>query len=468
MRIPSGFLEEFSGLLLKRYNNRINRDYAFSLAEVLLSACCWNIKYTNGYGSGQPNIWIQVILPSGDVKSNPLNKMLFPIMKTLEHNLNEGSKLKYKIIISQYTPESIIKFMGKHPEEVFDATEEKVVKETHIGNVGLIIVDESSSQARGTKSKDYMSGLLEIDSLIYDGHVPERFTIAHGLSKVDYCYKAKISATTPVIYGIMEEADVIQGGWNRFDIIVGLPINPEILKEHDPETFFQHRTQEELDDEYDYYATQLLNVIQTQVGMIYFTDDAAAMWCKYEHKQKTEALKLSEKDLRRGYKNRMAEKVLKRAVLYAISRHIKNIHTAKAGEVLVDDDEMQMAIDNQEEYYAHWQKMLSEWKISPKAGESQLTTDVAKRERLKAVLKLKEYISRQRVIEETGWNDGSRNLKDTIDSFIEENKVQSFSLGNSRELIQHFIADAEWIEFNRIKLPVRGQAPIFYRWIGGE
>lgn len=463
MKIPYGFLSEFTELLLDRYQNRINKDYAFALSEVLLSSCCWGIRYTNKYGSGQPNIWIQVILPSGDIKSTPINKLIRPIMLAVEHNLNEGRSKKLKIIISQYTPESIIRFMNEHIEEKYDPETKETEKETHIGNVGLIVSDESSMQSRGIKSKDYMSGLLEIDSMIYDGTIPERYTNTHGLSSVPYCYKAKISATTPVIYGIMEESDVIQGGWNRYDVVVGVPM--ENITMHDPESYFQHRTQEQINEEYEIYATKLVNVIQSKVNMVYFTDDAAEMWCKYEFQQQIDKKTIGEKDLRRGYKNRMAEKVLKRAVLYAISRHIDVMKESKTGDILVDAEEMEAAIANQEEYYKHWQTMLSIWKLSPKAGESILTTDAAKRDRLKAVLQMRDYISRRRVIEETGWNDGSRHLKETVDSFSEEKRIQIISLGNSRALIEAHKDDKEWLEWQRVKYPPRGVLPIFYHWV---
>ncbi len=463
MKIPHGFIREFSDHLLKRYGNRINADYAFALSEIVLSSCCWNIHFVDNFGKGQPNIWVQVILPSGDVKSKPINELIRPIINLVEEKLNQEkseNEPKLQLVISQYTPESIINLMSGTKKRKGDKEDAK----QYIGNLGVIIQDESSMMTRGIKNKDYMSGLMEINSMIYDGKIPERFTNSMGLSKVPYCYKACISATTPVIYAVMDEGDVIQGGWNRYDIITGIPI--ENIKPHDPKSFFQHRTQEEIDNELEYYAIQLLNVISTPCTMIYFSDDAAQLWCDYEYKQQIMKRQINEKDLRRGYKNRMAEKVLKRAVLYTISRYIQTIQHAKLGEILVDEEEMQMAIDNQEEYYSHWQHMLSEWKLAPKTGESKLTTDTAHRDRLKAIIKLAEHVSRQRVIEESGWNDGSKYLMDTLGSFITEHKVEQITQEESRRLIQQHINDPKWIEWQRIKLPMRGQAPNFYKWIG--
>ncbi len=110
--------------------------------------------------------------------------------------------------------------------------------------------------------------------------------------------------------------------------------------------------------------------------------------------------------------------------------------------------------------------MLSEWKLAPKTGESKLTTDTALRDRLKAILKLSEYVSRQRVIEDSGWNDGSKYLTDTMGSFVTEHKVEQITQQSSRDLIQQHANDSKWIEWQRIKLPVRGQAPTFYKWVG--
>jgi hypothetical protein len=362
LKVPTGFLQDFTEFLLKRYKSRINPDYAFALSEVLLSSCCWNVYFINGYGKGQPNIWIQVILPSGDIKSKPINTWIRPIIKSVEEYINENKKegkAIEKIVISQYTPESIIRFMNEHPKKKWDKDEKKEIQETHVGNKGIIIVDESSMQTEGARSKDYMSGIVGIDSMIYDGNIPERFTNSFDLQEVPYCYKSKIAATTPVIYSLIEEKDVIQGGWNRFDIVIGMPLNANELQKHNFETFFQQCTQEEIESEIENYATKLLNVINAQgIRNVGLTDDAARMWCDYEHNKKIEALQLTEKDWKRGYLNRMAEKALKRAVLYAVSRHISTIDKAKLGEILVDDTEMQLAIDNQEIYYQNWQEFI--------------------------------------------------------------------------------------------------------------
>ncbi len=470
MQCPGGFIKEFIELLQERYKDRINIDYAFALSEVLLSSACWNIHFDNGYGTNQPNIWIQVVLPSGDIKSNPITKLVLPIIRKLEECLNEGcvkeDDIHDKLLISSYTQESIIKFMNVHKETTYNGDTNTIEEQLQKGNLGLIWVDESSILTRGAKTKDYMSGLLEVDSLIYDGGVPERYTMTHGLHQVPFCYKAKISATTPVIYGIMEQTDVIQGGWNRFDVVVGIPIDPEFLKEHDPDTFFRRMSTAQWDDLYEHFSNQLIKVIWSKTDRVHFDEEATKIWVKYELKNKMEALRMAEKDLRRGYKNRMAEKVLKRAVLYTISKFIDLIDEAKVGSIIVTAEEMNMAIHNQEEYYGHWNRMLTEWKLSPKSGESTLFTDEAKRERLKAVLQLMPQVSRQRVIEETGWNDGSNYFKDTLGSFVSENKIKTYAMQDARALIEEHKSEKGWIDFQKVKLPVRGKVPVFYEWIG--
>jgi hypothetical protein len=110
--------------------------------------------------------------------------------------------------------------------------------------------------------------------------------------------------------------------------------------------------------------------------------------------------------------------------------------------------------------------MLASWKLSPKSGESRLTTDTASRDRLKAVLKLNEYVSKRRVVEETGWNDTNRTLKETLDSFMDEKKIIVIALQNSRDLVKKYENDAKWVEWQKIKVPLHGQAPIFYKWVG--
>ena len=86
MIVPEGFIEETYELLLSRYKGRIRKEYAFAISEVLLSSCCWNVECSNDYGEGQPNIWSRVILPSGEIKSLPINQIVRPVMKFIENN----------------------------------------------------------------------------------------------------------------------------------------------------------------------------------------------------------------------------------------------------------------------------------------------------------------------------------------------------------------------------------------------
>ncbi len=170
MIVPEGFLKTTTDIILRRFKTRINPKFAFAISEVLLSLCCWNVKFTNGFASGQPNIWIRVILPSGDVKSFPINKIMRPVMKFVEINLQyeENEPIK-KLWISSYTPESIIKFMNPMWDDVITFEDPKPVKVLRIGNVGIIVKDEESMALKAINDKKYMSGILETDSLIYDG-----------------------------------------------------------------------------------------------------------------------------------------------------------------------------------------------------------------------------------------------------------------------------------------------------------
>ena len=60
--------------------------------------------------------------------------------------------------------------------------------------------------------------------------INRKITISRGLEEVPRCFKANISATTPAIYEYMKINAFIQGGWNRYDFIIGLPIKPEEIK----------------------------------------------------------------------------------------------------------------------------------------------------------------------------------------------------------------------------------------------
>jgi hypothetical protein len=469
MKLPDGFLKAVTDHLVEKYRGRINEDYAFALSEVLLSSCCWDIKCKTKYGDLRPNIWVQVILPSGDIKSNPVKKFVLPILRKVETCFNEESEdeIYKKLVISSYTPESIIDFMNVHPENKYDPKTKQMVKELQQGNLGLIWVDESTILARAAKNKNYMSGILETDSLIYDGGISGRYTISHGLQEVHHCYKAKIQATTPDIYSLMEDGDIIQGGWNRFDVVVGKEKNIEKIRKHD-DSFFEQQTNQMIDVEFDFYATKLLKVINSKAGTINLDEDAKSIWCDYEIKCKADSIDLEDQDLRRGYKNRMAEKVLKRAILYTISKHIEVIDNATDGILLVEREEMQMAIDNQEEYYKHWVKMLEERGKQPPT--STVTTNRAEREYFEKMFKenmVDRLISRQKLIKVTQWNSNDKRLISNIVSAHEEEKIIELSDDEVKKILRTHKEAKEWGWFERMYInPKWRKPPTIFKWVG--
>ena len=219
MTVPSGFLHTFYDVLSKRFP-QLNKDYLLSIAEVLLSSVCWKVYTVDDYSKLSPNIWIQIISPSGDGKTLPIDHFIIPVLEKFEEMLSTENE-RYILHLSDYNKESLIKYFKEQKPKKDKNVRRLVLK------YGLLAKDENTMYLEAANSKSYMKDIIAVESKIYDGKLNRKITISRGLEEVPRCFKANISATTPAIYEYMKINAFIQGGWNRYDFIIGLPIKPE-------------------------------------------------------------------------------------------------------------------------------------------------------------------------------------------------------------------------------------------------
>jgi hypothetical protein len=480
MFTPKGYLTETHELLCHHYP-RMNKDYLLAVSEALLSASCWNVYTINDYGKLAPNIWVQMISPSGDGKTLPIDNFLVPVLEELEKQL-ETDDTVFKLYLADYTKEAIVKFFSNKTKCVVTEGDKKKEKRC-IYTYGLLCKDEATMFLESAVHKQYMADIIAVESKIYDGKLYRRITTSRGLEEVPKCFKASLAATTPAVYDLMKTTAFIQGGWNRYDMIIGNPLSEEQV-DLLPEDFFIRGRKKiaEFEGISQQHAAQLLPIAEGERIYVELDEEANLLWREFEQRMKKEAVKLEERDLRRGYLQRQAEKALKRAMLYTVSVVLEKIHLLQP-ETFVDFEgkqrtekllicegwAMDMAIKNQEELFGYWLKMLEERKRTAISGE--VRTDAAEMDyfdsKMKELSEKYGVFSRKLVIEATGFKDGDKRLTSNIDTAQQRGKLKVLTGDDSRAICNKHRNDnnMDWFAAQDINPSFR-HPPYLFRWLG--
>lgn len=493
MHCPQGFIKDIKDVLIKRLPN-MNKDYLQGIAEVLLSSVSWKASITDQLGKLNFNIWIQMIAPSGDGKTIPIDNFLIPTITEVEKLMNTP-KERYILYLANYTGEALMRYFSNNGVQLSNEEDEedtenknskkikkpKKEKRRTIYNLGLLCKDEATMALQNAIKKNYMVGIIEVESKVYDGKLYRKITTGRGLEDVEKCFKASIAATTPAIYEMMKNDGFIQGGWNRYDMIIGNPLKPDEVEHYTSDFFIPQSKISDFTSVPQEIAVKLFILIELEETIIILDEEANELWRNYAYEMKVEAVKLPDIDLRRGYLQRQAEKALKRAGLYTLSEAftiLKKLPKVKQtiyvnGEpetvlmnmIICQKEEMNMAISNQREYYQYWLKMLAERKNTP--PESRVQTNQAEREWFAVNAKKEPIMSRKMLIEATQWNDGDKRLHDNISSAIEEGKLKQFNDLEVRQLLNLHRGDLAWFEHMHIS-PSYKNIPYLYQWIETE
>jgi len=420
--LPRGFIKDFTESITQRVPG-INRDYVVACAEAILAGVCFRVSHYNQIGKMNLAVWCLGVTRSGEWKTVPIRDYAIPILKLVEKELPPIGRVVKRIVVpSRFSSEGLIEFMTVHKETIYNEEKDEEEEILVICNEGIMIRDEFTGLMKGVKTKDWMSDISEILSEVYDTSIQPYYTKKSKLQEVSYCNISFLMATTPHIYNIMDETLFTQGLGNRLDYVVFDP--PEEPPKFDPRVFFGESWARGKDEMIGRFARMLSGVVNSNLRFLSIDpeSEAAEMWTDYRYQIELRKRKLTDRGLgllKWSYLSRQAEKALRRAGLYCISRNIRSIPRMASGfdTLVVSEEDMRLAIQRQEKYYEYFEKLLSRWMKSPKP-RSGPQTDLMDLERMLAIIEDTPYkvIDNPRWMEEAGY--GFRNkfyeLKKTL------------------------------------------------------
>jgi hypothetical protein len=410
--LPDGFIKKFVEWLTSRVPF-VNRDYVTLIAEATLAGVSFNARHYNRIGVIPLAIWGLGITRSGEYKTVPLRDYAIPVMNAVQKRIKPSGKVIKRILLpSAFSPEGLIEMLMVHDEEVYDEATGQTQIVKVISNEGIMIRDEFTSLVKGVKTKEWLSDVSERLSEVYDGRISPYYTKKSKRQEVAYCNVSFIAATTPYFYTLLDETFFIQGLGNRLDYVVWDP--PEDLPEIKPEEFFGIPWQRDRDLMIEEFANDLYGVLSSPLRFVDIdpTSEAAKMWVEYRHEIELRKRKLPSRglsELKWSYLARQAEKALRRACLYCISRNIKALpRLGKLDTLIINEKDMELAIKRQEKYYEYFETLLNRWIAFPQPrGPAQ--TDMADLERMLAILANSPYkiMTNSQWLKESGY--GFRN-----------------------------------------------------------
>lgn len=315
-----GILETIDHIILKKLP--IDPMYARAISYCLLSTAMGSgVYFEDVLGTVKSNQNFIVIAPSGlGFKSTPIREFIRPVLSNMEQNLGRKFSLPSKI-----TTEGITKYLNDPTNNV----------------EGLTYLEEFTALLKGTKSKSYMSDLIEIYSEVYDGYIQTRYTVGHQLQRVDHVFSPLLALSSYHIFDILDKYFIYQGLGNRY-----LWIFPEIIKvkKYTKDEFFPANNLKDFSGAeeisniligiYKRFINQKDNRVTRKFEMK-LTDEAKEYYTAYYNsctKEADEEFKKDKKNYSKHYVQRMPLFVGKLALIEAISRN-----WGKSNEINLDD-----------------------------------------------------------------------------------------------------------------------------------
>jgi|GEM_PF-4878125 len=402
--IPSGFIENLTKVLIDRLPG-VNPSYARMCAEILLAGCSFKISHYNRIGRMGLGLWGLVITRSGEWKTVPIRNYIIPILRSVESRLPSHGLVKRIAVPSRFSPEGLIEFMNLHKETRYNEETGEEEEMLCICNEGLMVRDEFTGMMRGVKTKDWMSDVSELLSEVYDMSVQPYYTKKDKLQDVPYCNVSFLMATTPYFYSLLDETFFTQGLGNRMDYILFEP--PKEPRKVTPDDFFGIEDRSEVSRIIKSFADDLLKLLNSNIRFVGIDPEVAELWTDYRNDIERRKRQLSGHGLdvlKWAYMSRQAEKALRRAGVYCVSRAIYSPLMLRSDTIVVNEQDMRLAIERQEEHYRHFEQLLREWMKSPEP-RSRKSTDVADLERMIAIIEDRPHkmITNQQWLKESGY-----------------------------------------------------------------
>ena len=175
----------------------IKANAIFLVSSVI---CDKNIRIATAIGDQKPNLWFFVVSPSGTRKTTVVKRWGSTLLYRINKNI---------VLPDEFTPEALFSVLttnGTDTEYGGSAT-------------GAYIKDEASGFFASSQ-RDYMLGIMEKLSQVYDGEDVSRVTKGGGLEEIINPYLTVMMCSTPYIYKLFSESMFRQGFLNRFLYIV--------------------------------------------------------------------------------------------------------------------------------------------------------------------------------------------------------------------------------------------------------
>ena len=185
-----GFIEEYTKEMKERTGAepKIIKATAISLFSSVLNR---NVKIATSVGDQYLNLWFFIVSRSGTRKSTVLRDWCSSFLYRLDKKL---------VLPDEFTPEALFSVLAVDEGD---------------SSYGAYIRDEASGFF-SSATKDYMLGIMEKLSLVYDGKTVVRVTKGGGREEIVDPYVTMVLAGTPHIYNLLEEGMFRQGFLNRF------------------------------------------------------------------------------------------------------------------------------------------------------------------------------------------------------------------------------------------------------------
>lgn len=195
-----GFIEDYTKEMRDRTGAepKIIKATAIFLFSSVLNR---NVKIATSVGDQYLNLWFFIVSRSGTRKSTVLRDWCSSFLYRLDKKL---------VLPDEFTPEALFSVLAVGEGE---------------SSYGAYIRDEASGFF-SSATKDYMLGIMEKLSLVYDGKTVVRVTKGGGREEIVDPYLTMVLAGTPHIYNLLEEGMFRQGFLNRFLYITSDKILP--------------------------------------------------------------------------------------------------------------------------------------------------------------------------------------------------------------------------------------------------
>ena len=338
----------------------VKKLYKRGLATAITSICIPDLKQWNEIGDVTPNHFLIIIDSSGKFKTPPFKEIL-NFINIFFPNLKAPAR---------FTIEGFIEHVTGNEEKGIDPHP-----------CGLILRDEISRLAV-EKSQKQFSGLLAFLCELWNGYIEGYRTRTYGFEGGCDAFYSFVGASNHAFLRKMDEEFWEIGLGARAEFLTNIEIKFDMYSD---EFFWSSSNLVKHKVAFEKIAVMMQQIMAANLKRAYVLPDADQLWREYEYKCRQHANSLLKKD---PYGNEIivtliakkAQKVLKLAMNYGASRMTFEDHTL---HICLED--MQRAIDDEEEYYKNALEVYSKWKKVRNKKEKQLTLP-------KSTTKINEYL----------------------------------------------------------------------------